>query len=167
MRSGVLAGRCWRCRGVAEGPGSKPCPPPLTIPVPDAPWCSLRYTYIHSFGNSFVLSKRTQPTPSYFYDHHRFCYLLQPPVAHPPAGILPFLDVESIKDTGFRLARLTREDCSFMGPNCVVAKVRQTVKKDVKKQSHTGKVGRMDQANSTHKEIAHKGQVGTDKTIRA
>ena len=51
------------------------------------------------------------------------CYLVQPPVSHPPAGILPFLDVESIKDTGFRLARLTREDCSFMGPDCVIAKV--------------------------------------------
>lgn len=68
----------------------------------------------------------------YFCDHHhRCCYccwydvLLQPPVSHPPAGILPFLDVESIEDTGFRLARLTREDCSFMGPDCVVAKVRQ------------------------------------------
>ncbi|CAM9828341.1 unnamed protein product, partial [Ectocarpus fasciculatus] len=46
-----------------------------------------------------------------------------PPVCYPPAGILPFLDVESIKDTGFRLARFSREDCSFMGPDCVVAKV--------------------------------------------
>eukprot|EP00752_Nemacystus_decipiens_P016682 g14922.t1 len=46
-----------------------------------------------------------------------------PPISHPPAGILPFLDVESIKDTGFRLARLTREDCAFMGPDCVAAKV--------------------------------------------
>ncbi|CAM9452827.1 unnamed protein product, partial [Pylaiella littoralis] len=46
-----------------------------------------------------------------------------PPVTHPPAGILPFLDVESVKDRGFRLARLTREDCCFMGPDCVVAKV--------------------------------------------
>ncbi|CAM9924986.1 unnamed protein product, partial [Hapterophycus canaliculatus] len=46
-----------------------------------------------------------------------------PPITFPPAGILPFLDLESIKDTGFRLARITREDCAFMGPECVVAKV--------------------------------------------
>ncbi|CAM9829461.1 unnamed protein product, partial [Ectocarpus sp. 4 AP-2014] len=46
-----------------------------------------------------------------------------PPVCYPPAGILPFLDVDAIKDTGFRLARFSREDCSFMGPDCVVAKV--------------------------------------------
>lgn len=48
----------------------------------------------------------------------------KPPVSHPPAGILSFLDVESIKDTGFRLARFSREDCSFMGPEGIVAKVR-------------------------------------------
>lgn len=51
-------------------------------------------------------------------------YNVKPPVTHPPAGILPFLDVESVKDRGFRLARLTREDCCFMGPDCVVAKVK-------------------------------------------
>lgn len=48
----------------------------------------------------------------------------QPPVGFPPAGILPFLNVEAIEDTGYRLARISRDDCSFMGPACVSAKVR-------------------------------------------
>ncbi|CAM9575659.1 unnamed protein product, partial [Ascophyllum nodosum] len=45
------------------------------------------------------------------------------PIPHPPAGILPFLDVSSIRDTGYRLARIAREDCAFMGPEGVLAKV--------------------------------------------
>lgn len=52
-----------------------------------------------------------------------FYFVSQPPIAFPPAGILPFLDLESIKDTGFRLARFSREDCTFMGPAGVLAKV--------------------------------------------
>lgn len=44
-------------------------------------------------------------------------------MSFPPAGILPFLDVEAINDTGFRLVRITRDDCSFMGSDCVIAKV--------------------------------------------
>ena len=47
----------------------------------------------------------------------------QLPIPHPPAGILPFLDVSSIRDTGYRLARIAREDCAFMGPEGVLAKV--------------------------------------------
>ena len=61
----------------------------------------------------------------YVYIYVRVCLylLLQPPVGFPPAGILPFLDVDAINDTGYRLARISRDDCSFMGPDCVVAKV--------------------------------------------
>lgn len=52
-----------------------------------------------------------------------FYLLRQPPVEFPPAGILPFLELDAINDTGYRLARISREDCSFMGPDRVVAKV--------------------------------------------
>ena len=84
--------------------------------------------YRGSFGTLNFLPLETKPEQHcsfYLHDNPYCCLLLlQPPVLHPPAGILPFLDVESIKDTGFRLARLTREDCSFMGADCVIAKVR-------------------------------------------
>lgn len=53
----------------------------------------------------------------------RGCSCVQPPIEHPPAGVLPFLDVESIRDTGFRLARFSRDDCCFMGPEGIAAKV--------------------------------------------
>ena len=52
------------------------------------------------------------------------CLCRQPPVGFPPAGILPFLNLEAIQDTGYRLAMISRDDCSFMGPACVSAKVR-------------------------------------------
>lgn len=49
---------------------------------------------------------------------------LQPAISFPPCGILPFLDVEALKETGFRLARFTKEDCCFMGSEGILAKVK-------------------------------------------
>ncbi|CAM9690602.1 unnamed protein product, partial [Discosporangium mesarthrocarpum] len=40
-----------------------------------------------------------------------------------PAAIRAFLDADMLRSTGLRLVRLTREDCSLLGPEGVLLKV--------------------------------------------
>ena len=80
------------------------------------------YKYLQSTSMQDILS-RDLPVPLLFSAVSVVSPWPQLPIPHPPAGILPFLDVSSIRDTGYRLARIAREDCAFMGPEGVLAKV--------------------------------------------